>query len=205
MHPAHRRAAAARGRVRRLFAEAVQAVQRPERTRLRLELVFSPGNAGLQVPAGILTDGDYQLRARAEDDTAVSGWLPWCSFRVDTSTSVPTPGVPDALRISTGPYAGFQQCADGPVMATGDSVTFAANPTPYGSPHPDQSATFEIGHPGEDPLIRRTEPVWPSGYVFGIGVGPGTLSPGSYQFRVQAIDGTLTSDWSLWCAFTVTS
>ncbi|MDP9869851.1 MULTISPECIES: hypothetical protein [Streptosporangium] len=29
-----------------LFTEAVQAVQRPEQTRLRLELVFSPGNAG---------------------------------------------------------------------------------------------------------------------------------------------------------------
>ncbi|WP_326631783.1 hypothetical protein OIE67_44225 [Nonomuraea fuscirosea] len=28
-----------------LFAEAVQAVQRPERTRLRLELVFSPDHA----------------------------------------------------------------------------------------------------------------------------------------------------------------
>uniref|UniRef100_UPI003F495028 hypothetical protein n=1 Tax=Nonomuraea bangladeshensis TaxID=404385 RepID=UPI003F495028 len=28
-----------------LFAEAVQTVQRPERTRLRLELVFSPDNA----------------------------------------------------------------------------------------------------------------------------------------------------------------
>lgn len=182
-------------------------VTRPDGQVLFTQSVAFVGSAAsLQMPEGILVDGDYRVRARAEDGAAVSEWLPWCAYRVDTSTSGSAPGVPDTLRISTGPYAGFQQCAIGPVMAVGDSATFAANPTPWmpGVTYPNLSATFEIGQPGQDPLIRRTEPIWPSGLVFAIGVAPGTLAPGSYQFRVQAVDGTLTSPWSPWCAFTVT-
>ncbi|MEV1171396.1 hypothetical protein [Nonomuraea sp. NPDC049784] len=177
---------------------------------LAQNVAFVGSLARFQMPDGILTDGAYRLRARAVDGTAVSEWLPWCAFTVDSSDSVGVPGVPDTLRISTGPYSGFQQCGGAggdPVMGTGDSVTLAASPTPYivGVTYPNLSATFEIGHPGEEPLIRRTDAVWPSGLVFGLGVAPGTLAPGSYQFRVRAEDGNVASAWSPWCGFTVTA
>ncbi|GII36043.1 hypothetical protein Pph01_10460 [Planotetraspora phitsanulokensis] len=169
---------------------------------------FVGSSARFQMPDGVLTDGSYRVRARAEDGAAVSEWLPWCVFTVDTSGAVTTPGVPAAVRISAGPYAGFQQCgaaSGAPVVGTRDSLTFAASPTPQiiGVTYKNLSATFEIGHPGEDPLIRRTEAIWPSGLVFGTGVAPGTLTPGLYQFRVRAEDGNAVSAWSPWCAFTV--
>ncbi|WP_248963174.1 hypothetical protein [Sphaerisporangium perillae] len=172
-------------------------------------VAFVGSSARFQVPDGVLVDGAYSVRARAEDGAAVSEWLPWCAFTIDTSDAVPTPGVPDALRISSGPYSGTQQCgaeSGAPVVGTGDSPGFAASPTPHivGVTYPDLSATFEIGHPGQEPLIRKTEPIWPSGLVFGTGVAPGTLTPGSYQFRVRAEDGNVVSAWSPWCAFTVT-
>ncbi|GAA2071700.1 hypothetical protein [Actinomadura alba] len=176
---------------------------------LTQSVTFVGSSARFQVPDGVLTDGAYRVRARAEDGAAVSEWLPWCAFTVDTSNAVPTPSVPDTLRISTGPYSGFQQCgaeSGDPAVRTGNSLSFAANPTPsiIGVTYPNLSATFEIGHPGQEPLIRKTEPVWPSGLVFGAGLAPGTLTPGSYQFRVRAEDGNAVSAWSSWCAFTVT-
>ncbi|WP_214102901.1 hypothetical protein [Acrocarpospora catenulata] len=165
--------------------------------------------ARFQAPAGVFTDGAYRVRARAEDGAAVSGWLTWCAFTVDTSNASSGPGVPGSLRISSGPYAGYQHCGAGGdrVVGTGDMVSFAASPTPsvVGVTYPNLSATFEIGHPGQEPLIRKTEPIWPSGLVFSTAVVPGTLTPGSYQFRVRAEDGNLTSAWSPWCAFTVTA
>jgi hypothetical protein len=170
---------------------------------LTQSVAFVGSSARFQVADGVLTDGAYRVRARAVDGLAVSEWLPWCAFTVDSSDAVPSPGVPASLRISTGPYSGFQQC--GAVVGTADSLSFAATPTPQiiGVTYPHLSATFEIGHPGQEPLIRKTEPVWPSGLVFGTGVAPGTLTPGSYQFRVRAEDGNVVSAWSPWCAFTV--
>ncbi|GAA1311566.1 hypothetical protein Psi02_55720 [Planotetraspora silvatica] len=170
---------------------------------------FVGSSARFQVPGGVLTDGSYRVRVRAEDGAAVSEWLPWCVFTVNASGAVPTPGVPAALRISAGPYAGFQQCgavSGAPVVGTRDSLTFAASPAPQtiGLNYPNLSSTFEIGHPGQDPLIRKTEAIWPGGRVFGTGVAPGTLTPGPYQFRVRAEDGNVVSAWSSWCAFTVT-
>ncbi len=45
MHPAHRRKALRLAEFDRLLTETVQAVTRPARDRLRLDLAFSPQNA----------------------------------------------------------------------------------------------------------------------------------------------------------------
>ncbi|BCJ73868.1 hypothetical protein CS0771_34120 [Catellatospora sp. IY07-71] len=37
------------------------------------------------VPPGVLTDGEYRWRVRAEDGAEVSAWAPWCSFTVRTT------------------------------------------------------------------------------------------------------------------------
>lgn len=38
------------------------------------------------VPMGVLADGEYRWRVRAEDGTRASAWAPWCSFTVRTTT-----------------------------------------------------------------------------------------------------------------------
>ncbi|WP_433378427.1 hypothetical protein [Streptosporangium sp. CA-115845] len=49
---------------------------------------FEPGTemqARYQVPEGLLQDGKYRFRVRAEDaTTGKSAWLPWCAFTVYT-------------------------------------------------------------------------------------------------------------------------
>ncbi|MEV4417725.1 hypothetical protein [Catellatospora sp. NPDC049609] len=37
------------------------------------------------VPAGVLTDGEYRWRVRAEEGAEVSAWTPWCYFTVRTA------------------------------------------------------------------------------------------------------------------------
>lgn len=114
------------------------------------------------------------------------------------------PGVPEVLRISEFPYAGFQFCFGGvaPTVSAQSNPQFTA--TPANGPQPGLKATLEIARPGMEPFLRRTEATWPSGYVWGFGVRAGTFTPGSYQFRMRAENADGASPWTAWCAFTVT-
>ncbi|MBV1853040.1 hypothetical protein [Catellatospora tritici] len=47
---------------------------------------FSDYVLAYTVPAGVLSDGEYRWRVRAEEGTAVSAWAPWCYFTVRTTT-----------------------------------------------------------------------------------------------------------------------
>ncbi len=120
-----------------------------------------------------------------------------------------TPGVPDALRISTGPYAGFQQCATQHPIVDSRSGLLAASPTPGASggspldPYPGLVGTFEIALPGQAPFHRHSEPIWPSGHTFAYQVPQDMLPDGEYRWRIRAEDGTAVSGWSAWCSFTV--
>ncbi|GAA2071264.1 hypothetical protein [Actinomadura alba] len=117
-----------------------------------------------------------------------------------------TPGVPQALRISESPYAGFQHCFTGttPTLSAESGPQFSASPAGT-KPQPGLKATLEIARAGEEPFLRRTEATWPSGYVWGFGVSAGTFTPGSYQFRMRAENNEGASAWSAWCGFTVTA
>lgn len=119
------------------------------------------------------------------------------------------PGVPNALRISTGPYAGFQQCATQPPIVDSRSGLLAASPTPGASggspldPYPGLVGTFEIALPGQEPFHRHSEAIWPSGHTFAYQVPQDMLPDGEYRWRIRAEDDTAVSDWSAWCSFTV--
>ncbi|GAA1608374.1 hypothetical protein ACFQY4_33465 [Catellatospora bangladeshensis] len=43
---------------------------------------FSDYVLAYTVAPGVLADGEYRWRVRAEDGTQVSAWAPWCSFTV---------------------------------------------------------------------------------------------------------------------------
>jgi hypothetical protein len=127
-----------------------------------------------------------------------------------TTAPVPaTPGVPDALRISTGPYAGFQQCGTQHLIVDTRSGLLAASPAPGASggspldPYPGLVGTYEIALPGQEPFHRHSETIWPSGYTFAYQVPQDMLPDGEYRWRIRAEDGTAVSDWSVWCSFTV--
>ncbi|GII57512.1 hypothetical protein Pth03_59010 [Planotetraspora thailandica] len=114
-----------------------------------------------------------------------------------------TPGVPAAPRIQTDAFTPNQLCSAGtPVASTKDTIVLAASPTPFGK-HPAMRATFEISGAEGDPLITRTSRIWPSGRVLALTLDPGTLSPGTYRFRVQAKQGNAVSGWTAWCGFAV--
>lgn len=153
--------------------------------------------ARYQVPEGLLQDGKYRFRVRAEDaTTGVSAWLPWCAFTVYTG-EVQKPGVPTMLLISQGPYSPFQSCDDPasvPVLSTRQLGQFAATPP---SDNPNLVGRFEISRGAEEP---RTEL---ASLHLSADLRPGTLSEGDYRFRVRAEDGTAVSDWSVWCDFVV--
>jgi len=152
--------------------------------------------ATYQVPENIITEGEYRFRARTTDDGVVSTWTAWCAFTVAT-VNVPKPGVPAELRISAAPYAGFQFCGN-PVISIADNPTFGASSTPYSpTPRPNLIARFEIGRPGEEPLVK-------AGDIRAVSPPPGTFTiAGTYHFRVRAEEGDAVSDWSPWCEFTV--
>jgi hypothetical protein len=159
---------------------------------LRTTVAFPASLATYQIPTGFLSDGSYRFRARAVDRRAVSQWLPWCAFTVQTA-NVPAPGVPDSLRISANPYAGFQFCAAGaPVIVAAGAPTFAASPA-YGSGS-NVVGRFEIAVPGREPLVMV-------GNLYGIGVPAHSFTPGTHQFRVRAEEGDVVSAWSPWCDF----
>lgn len=118
------------------------------------------------------------------------------------------PGVPDTLRLSSGPYAGFEFCGAAPT-ATVSGPALAATPTapgggysPPGTAYPTVGATFEVARPGAAAFLR--EDVRPfNGYTLVYEVPAGTLADGDYRWRVRAVDRGVTSAWSPWCAFTV--
>lgn len=115
------------------------------------------------------------------------------------------PGAPESLRISTGPYAGYQGCGGTaiPTFSTdGEFVTFAA--TPADAPQPQATATLEAGKPGEEPIFRKSDTSG-NGYVWSFGVPKDTFAPGDYQFRVRQENGAELSPWSSWCTFKVTT
>ncbi|WP_433831126.1 hypothetical protein ACQP2E_12680 [Actinoplanes sp. CA-015351] len=152
--------------------------------------------ARYQVPAGTLTDGEYRFRVRAVDGGKASGWLPWCSFTVETGT-VAAPATPTDLRVSADSYSGFQSCDSGvvPVVVATIAPTFAAT-IGWESPAPNVVARFEIARPGLATLVAVGNP-------YGVSVPAGSFSAGgSYQFRVRAEDGPAVSGWSPWCTFT---
>lgn len=118
-------------------------------------------------------------------------------------------GVPDSLRISASPYAGFQHCRpDVTGVVLSQSPTFAASPTTADgryTPAPFRGlyATFEIAEPDGTALVSERVEIWPSGRVFAFGPGLLALPAGQYQWRVRADDNSATSAWSPWCGFTL--
>ncbi|MFI6514547.1 RICIN domain-containing protein [Spirillospora sp. NPDC050679] len=120
------------------------------------------------------------------------------------ASAAAAPGVPEALRISTGLNSGFQQCSptSSPQFDTAVSPEFAASVA--GGPNEGLTGRIEVARPGGDPFIRQATPVQSSGTTFVIGTPPGSFSPGSYQFRFRAEDGNQMSAWSAWCSFQVT-
>jgi hypothetical protein len=115
----------------------------------------------------------------------------------------PTPGTPTAPRIQTDPFTPNQLCGTGDlVVSANDTVVFAASPTPLGR-RPGLRATFAISDAAGKSLITSTQRIWPSGRVLALTLDPGTLSPGTYRFRLRAERGKAVSEWTSWCGFTV--
>ncbi|MER7575371.1 RICIN domain-containing protein [Streptomyces sp. NPDC126514] len=141
----------------------------------------------------------YLLALAAGLATALLG-LPGAAWAV-------TPDVPEALRISTGPYAGFQQCGaqTPPTFSTanGSAPLFAASVKGL-DPQPHLAGTLELARPGEPPLHTYTVNTGPVGHEWGIQIPTSTFSPGDYQWRIRAENGDGPSAWSAWCTFTVT-
>jgi hypothetical protein len=115
-----------------------------------------------------------------------------------------TPGVPDALRISTNPYAGFQMCTVGPPLVDTRSGLLAASPTPW-SPagSPGLVGTFELALPDQVPFHRTSRAIESNGHTFAYQVPQDMLPDGEYRWRVRAENGKTVSAWSPWCSFTV--
>ncbi|GAA3501568.1 hypothetical protein GCM10019016_086750 [Streptomyces prasinosporus] len=116
------------------------------------------------------------------------------------------PDVPEALRISTSAYAGFQQCgaAAPPTFSTANSSApmFAASVKGL-EPQPGLAARMEFARPGEQPF-RTLQTDAGHGYVWAVQIPTSTFSPGDYQWRIRAEGPEGPSDWSAWCTFTVT-
>ncbi|MEV6248983.1 hypothetical protein AB0M38_22680 [Streptomyces sp. NPDC051742] len=130
----------------------------------------------------------------------------------NASGSQTDPSVPGTLRVFAGPYEQAQFCEGGPVpvISGAKGGALAASPVRFGKDagknrsYSSLRATFEVAEPGEAALITKTERIWPNGMVFNLALGAGELKPGEYQFRLRAAGGNRGSDWTPWCAFTVT-
>jgi hypothetical protein len=125
------------------------------------------------------------------------------------ASATTTPGVPYALRISTEPYAGFQSCEGGHPVVDTRSGLLAASPTPGSDggpllgPFPGLHGTFEVALPDQEAFLRRTTAIESNGHVFAYQVPQDLLQDGEYRWRVRAEKGTVASQWSPWCSFTV--
>ncbi|MBC9714446.1 ricin-type beta-trefoil lectin domain protein [Streptomyces sp. TRM66268-LWL] len=118
-----------------------------------------------------------------------------------------TPDVPEALRISDGPYAGFQQCgAQTPPTFAADNQfgpLFAASVRGI-EPQPNLAGTIEIARLGEQPLRTVSVNTGPNGHTWAVQLPADTFSPGDYQWRIRAQNADGPSAWSPWCGFDVT-
>jgi hypothetical protein len=122
------------------------------------------------------------------------------------------PSAPGTLRVFAGPYEQAQFCEGGPtpVISGGSGGALAASPTEFGKDagknrsYSSLRATFEVAEQGEAPVITETKRIWPNGKVFNLALAAGELEPGEYRFRLRATGGGQSSDWTPWCAFTVT-
>ncbi|MFC0496019.1 RICIN domain-containing protein [Streptomyces mutabilis] len=117
-----------------------------------------------------------------------------------------TPDVPEALRISTAPYAGFQQCGaeTPPTFSTtnGSSPTFAASVRGLEA-QPGLDGTIELARLGEQPF-RTFQVDTGAGHGWALQIPASTFDPGDYQWRIRAEGPEGPSAWAAWCAFTVT-
>ncbi|MFJ8079246.1 RICIN domain-containing protein [Streptomyces sp. NPDC096205] len=126
---------------------------------------------------------------------------------VPTAAWAATPDVPEALRISDGPYAGFQACGEPtpPTFSTANTFSplFAASVKGV-EPRPNLGGTLELARPGEAPFHSYQVNTGPDGHGWGLQIPTGTFSAGDYQWRIRAESSEGASPWSAWCAFTVT-
>lgn len=123
--------------------------------------------------------------------------------------AAPRPGVPATLRLSSGPYAGFDLCGGGAPTATTSGPALAATPTapgggysPPGTPYPTVGATFEVARPGAAAFLRQDVRPF-NGFTLLYEVPAGTLADGDYRWRLRAVDRGAASAWSAWCDFEV--
>ncbi|MET9429621.1 RICIN domain-containing protein [Streptomyces sp. NPDC003036] len=118
-----------------------------------------------------------------------------------------TPDVPETLRVSTGPYAGFQFCGaqTPPTFSTtnGSAPLFAASVRGV-DPQPNLGGTIELARSGEQPFRTFQVTTGPVGHGWGVQIPTSTFSPGDYRWRIRAEGSDGPSAWAAWCTFTVT-
>ncbi|QNS05399.1 RICIN domain-containing protein [Streptomyces xanthii] len=118
------------------------------------------------------------------------------------------PDVPEALRISDGPYAGFQFCGTGtPPAFRADnafSPLFAAS-VPTVEPQPGLAGTVELARPDEPAFRSYQVDTGPAGHGWGVQIPTSTFGAGDYRWRIRAENADGPSAWSAWCSFTVTT
>ncbi|MEU4687707.1 amidase domain-containing protein [Actinoplanes sp. NPDC023714] len=157
---------------------------------------FTSGAKGtVTVPAGAFVNGGtYAWRVRVTDGMLYSAWSSKCEFVVNTS-----------------PRLGARTTAASPVCVTGSG-------RPVAGLTPALAATY--GYAASATLAVTFE-WWPVEGAEALGsatvsgknataaattIPAGQLTDGdSYQWRVKADEGTITSGWSPWCEFTASA
>ncbi|MGW7052657.1 RICIN domain-containing protein [Streptomyces sp. NPDC054887] len=128
-------------------------------------------------------------------------------FGLPATAWAATPDVPETLRISDGPYAGFQFCGaqTAPTFSTtnGFGPLFAASVKGV-EPQPNLGATMELARPGQQPFRTLQLTTGPVGHGWNVQMPTSTFSPGDYQWRIRAESADGPSAWSAWCTFNVT-
>jgi hypothetical protein len=144
---------------------------------------------------------------RIRSVVAAAAGLAAAFFSVPAAAWAATPDVPEALRISNGPYEGFQFCGaqTPPTFSTTNSFAplFAASVKGV-DPQPNLSGTMELARPGEQPFRTFQASTGPVGHEWGVQIPTSTFSLGDYQWRIRAEDPDGPSAWSAWCTFAVT-
>ncbi|CAM5685164.1 hypothetical protein GCM10010266_10240 [Streptomyces griseomycini] len=119
--------------------------------------------------------------------------------------------VPEVLRISSGPYAGFQFCGDpaGDPVAGTDTPTFAATldsvappGAPEAGPGPRRKVSLEVETADGQQVIRK-EMLSQSSHDVLYQPRSGVLDDGAYRWRVQVKEAGTKTPWTAWCSFTV--
>ncbi|MER7174902.1 RICIN domain-containing protein [Streptomyces mesophilus] len=137
----------------------------------------------------------------------VTAGLTAALLSISTAAWAAAPDVPEALRISNGPYAGFQLCGAQSAPAFSTTNTFAplfAASVKGVDPQPDLAGKVELARQGELPFRTYEVNTGPVGHGWDIQIPTGTFSPGDYQWRIRAEAADGASAWSAWCSFTVT-